>query len=98
MPTNNVRNVFSPSQAELVSHLMVSKEGGMSKKKVGSTELKLEEDGDDKSELKIPFDSKALNGLRGFAALHLLIHHSFWVTDYAFILYGQVKSELLAFM
>ena len=37
------------------------------------------------------FDSKPLNGLRGLAALHILIFHSLWYTEYKFHIYGNVS-------
>ena len=37
------------------------------------------------------FDSKPLNGLRGLAALHILIFHSLWYTEDKFHIYGNVS-------
>ena len=36
------------------------------------------------------FDSKALNGLRGVAAAHILLFHSLWYSNKSFNIYGQV--------
>ena len=41
---------------------------------------------------KVGFDSKALNGLRGFAAVHIVIHHGFQMSN-KLVMYGNV-SEL----
>ena len=38
------------------------------------------------------FDSKPLNGLRGLAALHILIFHSLWYTEYRIHIYGNVRN------
>ena len=37
-------------------------------------------------ELKIDFDSKALNGLRGFAAVHILVFHSFYFSTLKWVI------------
>ena len=37
------------------------------------------------------FDSKPLNGLRGLAALHILIFHSLWYTEHKIHIYGNVR-------
>ena len=37
------------------------------------------------------FDSKPLNGLRGLAALHILIFHSLWYTEHRIHIYGNVR-------
>ena len=39
----------------------------------------------------VPFDSNALNGLRGLAALHILLFHALFYTEYRFNIYGQVS-------
>ena len=39
----------------------------------------------------IAFDSKALNGLRGFAAFHIMILHVFSVSSPGFDTFGQVS-------
>ena len=38
------------------------------------------------------FDSEPLNGLRGLAALHILIFHSLWYTEYRIHIYGNVRN------
>lgn len=38
------------------------------------------------------FDSKPLNGLRGLAALHILIFHSLWYTEHRIHIYGNVRN------
>ena len=38
----------------------------------------------------IGFDSKPLNGLRGFVATHLVIFHSLWYSEYNINIYGTV--------
>ena len=38
------------------------------------------------------FDSKALNGLRGMAAAHILIFHSFWYSTHRTQLFASVSS------
>ena len=38
----------------------------------------------------ISFDSKPLNGLRGFVATHLVIFHSLWYSEYNINIYGTV--------
>merc|ERR1712226_32197 len=46
----------------------------------------------------VDFDSKALNGLRGFASLHLVLHHAFWFCNShplnRWVMYGQVHMPL----
>ena len=42
------------------------------------------------SDSDISFDTTALSGLRGFAALYILLFHSLNYTKYAFDIYGQV--------
>ena len=37
------------------------------------------------------FESSALNGLRGFAAVHILIYHSVLYSSWGFQIYGQVS-------
>ena len=47
------------------------------------------------------FDSKPLNGLRGLAALHILIFHSLWYTEHRIHIYGNVRfcfSENIIFL
>ena len=39
----------------------------------------------------INFESKALNGLRGIAALHLTLFHGLHYSEYKFDTLGQVK-------
>ena len=39
----------------------------------------------------INFESSALNGLRGFAAVHILIFHSVLHSSWGFQIYGQVS-------
>ena len=39
----------------------------------------------------INFESRALNGLRGFAAVHILIFHSVLHSSWGFQIYGQVS-------
>ena len=41
------------------------------------------------------FESSALNGLRGFAAIHILIYHSVIYSSWGFQTYGQVSRVLL---
>ena len=42
-------------------------------------------------ETEFSFDSKALDGLRGFAAVHLVLHHATMAVDkHRFNIYGQV--------
>ena len=41
------------------------------------------------------FESSALNGLRGFAAIHILIYHSVIYSSWGFQIYGQVSRVLL---
>ena len=43
----------------------------------------------------ISFESSALNGLRGFAAIHILIYHSVIYSSWGFQIYGQVSRVLL---
>ena len=43
----------------------------------------------------ISFESSALNGLRGFAAIHILIYHSVIYSSWGFQIYGQVSRALL---
>ena len=43
----------------------------------------------------ISFESSALNGLRGFAAIHILIYHSVIYSSWGFQIYGQVSRKLL---
>ena len=38
------------------------------------------------------FESSALNGLRGFAAIHILIYHSVIYSSWGFQIYGQVST------
>ena len=38
----------------------------------------------------IGFDSKPLNGLRGFVATYLVIFHSLWYSEYNIDIYGTV--------
>ena len=38
----------------------------------------------------ICFDSKPLNGLRGFVATYLVIFHSLWYSEYNINIYGTV--------
>ena len=48
-------------------------------------------------QLVVDFDSKALNGLRGFASLHLVLHHAFWFCNShplnRWVMYGQVSCN-----
>ena len=44
-----------------------------------------------KSEV-IRCDSNALHGLRGFAALHILIFHSILFSKWGYITYGNVST------
>ena len=41
------------------------------------------------------FDTTALCGLRGFAALYILLFHSLNYTKYAFDIYGQVNITFI---
>ena len=43
----------------------------------------------------VSFESSALNGLRGFAAVHILILHSVLYSSWGFEIYGQVSQLLL---
>ena len=43
----------------------------------------------------ISFESSALNGLRGFAAIHILIFHSVIYSSWGFQIYGAVSQLLL---
>ena len=45
----------------------------------------------------ISFESSALNGLRGFAAVHILIYHSILYSSWGFQIFGQVSQLLLIF-
>ena len=40
---------------------------------------------------KAMFDSKALNGLRGLASLHIVLYHGFWYSEAKIGTYAQVK-------
>ena len=40
----------------------------------------------------IKFESSALHGLRGFAAVHLLIYHSLLFSSWGFKTYGNVST------
>ena len=40
---------------------------------------------------KVTFDSSALNGLRGFAAIHILLYHSLLFSTWGFHNYGNVS-------
>ena len=40
----------------------------------------------------VRFDSKALNGLRGLAALHILFFHAFWYSTHRTNLFAQVSK------
>ena len=39
----------------------------------------------------VVFDSKPLNGLRGFVALHLVVYHSLYYCVYNITIYGAVR-------
>ena len=43
----------------------------------------------------ISFDSSALHGLRGFAAVHLLIFHSLHYSVWGFETYGNVSIQCI---
>ena len=40
----------------------------------------------------IVFDSSALHGLRGFAAIHILVFHSILFFSWGYITYGNVST------
>ena len=48
------------------------------------------------NEETISFESSALNGLRGFAAIHILIYHSVLYSSWGFQIYGQVSDFLFS--
>ena len=43
------------------------------------------------TEKLVNFDSKALGGLRGISALHIVLFHSLIYCDFGFVTYGQVR-------
>lgn len=46
------------------------------------------------AQASVAFDSKALNGLRGLAALHILFFHAFWYSTHRTNLFAQVHMPL----
>ena len=44
------------------------------------------------AQASVAFDSKALNGLRGLAALHILFFHAFWYSTHRTNLFAQVSK------
>ena len=55
------------------------------------SEVEISQDGEENMEkIKVEFETSALNGLRGFAAFHILIFHSLFYSTLGFIIYGQV--------
>ena len=46
----------------------------------------------------LAFDSKALGGLRGLAAVHVLLHHAFWYSTNRQSIYGQARPNNRQFM
>ena len=44
----------------------------------------------DEVKVNVPFESSALNGLRGIAALHIMVFHSLFYCTWNFNMYGQV--------
>ena len=43
---------------------------------------------------QVVFDSKALNGLRGLAALHILVFHAFYCSTLNINILGAVRANL----
>ena len=59
--------------------------------KTNDVENEIFQDGPKSQEkIKVDFETSALNGLRGIAALHILVFHSLFYSTLGFIIYGQV--------